>query len=289
MDSGGRLQLVLAEGQLPGRTVRPDLTWWGASKPEWSPDGTRVLLRDRDLKTYIATTAGVVTELTSAWGQWQWLTNDELVSVHDEAGKPISESRRMLARMDPRTGRVTNERPISASVEPGLVSPDARWIAFVQSGPHGPNPGYVFEIGTDRLIKLNDDGGGVGWLPDGRLVVGFEGGVDAVRLDTLARERIFGAHGQILAQPHSAAVVVADPQGVLWTVTPGSAPVRTPARSPSSAAMHTLSADGVWVSFTEQISAAFPAVPSERSGVVNLKTGAVSYACDRECRWLSIR
>lgn len=289
MDLGGRLQLRLAEEQLPGRVIRPDLTWWGANVPEWSPDGTRVLLRDRDLRLYIATRTGSVIELSSAWGQWQWLTNDELVSVHDEPGKTIPESRRLLARMDARTGRIISERVVPVAVQPGLVSLDALWIAFSEPGPHGPTAAFAFEFATDRLVKLTDAGAPIGWLPDGRLVLGIEGSVEVITLDTLSRERVFGAHGQVFAQPHHTAVVVADPQGVVWTVVPGSTPIRTTMPSSFRGAMHSLSSDGQWLSFTEVIDAIFPAVPSQKTGVVSLRTGAISYACERECRWLAIR
>lgn len=284
---GGRLQLVEATGSLPGVAAHPDLTWW-TGPAMWSPDGTQALLSDRDGAVFIRDRAGSLTQLSglASWGNWQWLANDQIASIHQRGSVAALET--LFARVDARTGRTIEETVIPNGVTSGSFSPDGKWLAFSQPGPHRPLPAYAFEFATKRLTKVTDGGIVGGWLPDGHLVIwNDEGTVEALSPSTNDRLRIKERVVQVLAQPHSRTVVMTDRDGGVWSVVPGD----TPAKSPTvlRAQLHSISADGQWVSFTEPIERIYPDVSSARAGVLHLATGKVAYACERDCEWLTIR
>lgn len=289
---GGRLQLVAAEARFPGRVMHPDLTWWGANIPRWSPDGSQVLLRDRDSTVYVGSvTSGFQSLPVGRLGPWDWISTTEIATIHQRGGggAPLENT---FVRADVRTGRITHERQVPLGVTmSGTFSPDGKWLVYAQVGPHRPMPTYSFELATQRQIVLSDAAVPAGWVADGRAVLsGDDGVVESVAPDGQRRERIFTGASRALAEPHTnVVVVIARDQGV-WTVRSGASPIRTPIVAPAEGfQLHSLSQDADWASFTQSLPRPFPDIGSAKAGVLHFQSGRITYACDRDCQWLAIR
>ena len=292
MMMGGRLQIVAAEARFPGRVMHPDLTWWGANIPRWSPDARRVLLRDRDLTVYIGTIgAGFQPLAVTRLGNWEWISPSEIASVHQRGGggAPLDN---VFVRADARTGRIIDEQQVPLGVTmSGTFSPDGKWLVYAQTGPHRPMPTYSFELGTQRQVVLSDGAVPAGWVADGRAVLSRDDGtIELLAPDGQRRETIFTGAATALAEPHTNVILVVDREKRVWMARSGTPAVPSPVVMPANGLQfHTLSADGEWASFTEPIPRSFPEIGSQRAGVVHLPSGRIQYACERDCQWLAIR
>ena len=292
MMMGGRLQIVAAEGRFPGRVMHPDLTWWGANPPRWSPDGRQVLLRDRDTTVYIGTIgAGFQPLAVGRVSGWEWISATEIASVHQRGGggAPLEN---VFVRADARTGRVIEERllPLSVTMS-GTFSPDGKWLVYAQAGPHRPMPTYSIELATQRQVTLSDGAIPAGWVADGRAVISRDDGViELVAPDGQRREVLFTGAAAALGEPHTNAVLVVDREKRVWVAKSGTSPVRSTVVMPADGfQLHSLSADAEWASFTQPIPRPFPQIGSWRAGVVHVPSGRFEYACERDCMWLAIR
>lgn len=289
---GGRLQIVAAEARFPGRVMHPHLTWWGANIPRWSPDGRRVLLRDRDNTVYIGTIgAGFQPLAVGRLGSWEWISPSEIASVHQRGGggAPLEN---VFVRADAQTGRVIDEQQVPLGVTmSGTFSPDGKWLVYAQAGPHRPMPTYSFEFGTQRQVVLSDAATPAGWVADGRAVLSRDDGtIELLGPDGQRRETIFTGAATALAEPHTNVILIVDREKRVWMGKSGSPAVRSPVVMPANGLQfHTLSADGEWASFTEPMPRPFPEIGSQRAGVVHLPSGRIHYACERDCQWLAIR
>lgn len=292
MKMGGRLQIVAAEARFPGRVMHPDLTWWGANVPRWSPDGRRVLLRDRDNTVYIGTVGvGFQPLAVGRVSGWEWISPSEIATVHQRGGggSPLEN---VFVRVDAQTGRVIHEQQVSLGVTmSGTFSPDGKWLVYAQPGPHRPMPTYSFEFATQRQVVLSDAAVPAGWVADGRAVLSRDDGtIELLAPDGQRREALFSGAATALAEPHTNVVVIVDREKRVWMAKSGTPAVRSPVVMPADGfRFHTLSADGEWASFTEPIPRPFPQIGSERAGVVHLPSGRIQYACERDCQWLAIR
>ena len=286
-------RLMFASGSLPGRATRllTDRVFTGT----WSPNGerfvasagTRLLMGDRD---------GNVRQLTDLRDLHPtaspiWSGDGELLVSVTRDGK-----QQWLVRLDSRGGGILDQRDLAMELAPYAPSPDGKWILAVDQRA---GTGVLYELATKRLITAAAGESFAAWLGDGRVLVSFlddkgahlnarrpEGGstetlIDLVGIPLLPAVAAGGRVAIVEAQ-------TGDPAGprAIWLITPGERPVRV-AKDLGRVYFPKPSRDGRYVGFSEMAPGTGPA--KVRTGVIEVATKRVVYACDAGCAVLDVR
>lgn len=286
-------QLMFAAGGLPGSVARllEEHVYTGT----WSPSGerfvvssgTRVLIGDRhgqvkqlvDLRDRLPTAPA------------QWVSDREIVLSTTPDGR-----RQLLVHLDPSSGTVLDEREMPADILPYASSPDGRWLLAVQRRGRA---GVLFEPSTGRVVMPGDREAYAAWLGDGRILVSVldregahlvarkaDGGGDQVLLDLdgvpLLPATSNGGRVAIVEEQTGSS---SGPRSI-WVVAPDQTPVRV-ARDLGAVYLPKASRDGRYVSFSE-VSARGLDV-KVRTGLIEIATKRMTYACDEGCAVLDLR
>jgi Tol biopolymer transport system component len=193
--------------------------------PRWSPDGSRIVFYSNrsghfDLWSLRADGSGLE-PLTRTSGPPLlnpiWSPDGRLVAcgvgTRNEAA--LVDLSQPLARRAPRLLPPIGKETFAA----GSWSPDSRWLAGQRNDEAGVSlPGiYLYSLETGRYEKLTDEGLTLGWLRDGRTILGIaRDGGEILAIDRATRQvrRVLGPPGN---SSYSGAVVSPDGR-VLYTL-----------------------------------------------------------------------
>ncbi len=285
-------RLMFANGSLPGKAAR--LLSAPVFTGSWSPNGerfvatsgARVFLADRDGQ------AKQLTELRDLQptGPPLWNGDNEL-----HIGATRTGQQQWLVTLDSRTGQILDQRDIGVGIQPYASSPDGKWILAVD---HRAGTGVLVEIATGRRIDAGPRESFASWLPDGRILVAVElergSRIMARRPDGGTTETLLELDGLPLLPAVASGSRVAivegqNPDGSgprsIWLVSSGQEPVRV-ARGLGRVYSPKPSHDGRFVGFSEVVSGTPITV---RTGVIEVATGRIEYACDAGCAVLDVR
>lgn len=304
-DAGG--QLFFTSGTFPGRPARViDPPFWPG---RWSPSGeqyaftsgSRLLIGDRHGEVRLL---GALLDLVPA-GPAIWALEHEIVlTMTRQPGATTGRERGWwLVRADPRTGQLLDQRALPPYLRLDSLSKDGRY-ALAWDGRSGPDPAgqglVLYEPATAREIIPREGESFAGWAPDGRLLVRALRG-QAWRLEARDPE---AREGELLSEfrgPFGLPAIVRgsrialvelqerrpDSPRAIWLVVPGE-PALLLADGLGAVYFATPSRDGRYVAFSEEI--ARPGRPLQlRTGIIEVATKRVTYACDVGCAVLDIR
>lgn len=306
-------RLMFAPGVFPGRPTQVTSLaeiWHGS----WSADG-ELFLAGAGSKVHVGDRAGAVREVADV-GEMR-ITAVAWVGQRRIAAMARGTDQDRVVRADLATGAVEQRSiPAGTRLQPagdqlwGTFSPDGRWV--VPGGPAACRAVRVYDLRADRMIDLVDGvarrGLAIGWLSDSRLVwatcdaggatisvvVGHPDAPPSV-LGTVpftarspgpvvdpARERILISS----SRPGEQGVIVAlGLDGHLTEL------VRLPELTTDRdfGVVHTgvVSRDGRLLSF--RVAEVRNGQPRSRAGFIDLVTGAVTFACEIDCRRLGLR
>lgn len=286
-------RLMFASGSLPGRAARilSDRVYTGT----WSPNGerfiassgTRLLIGDRDGQVRQLADLGDLHPTAPA----VWSGDGELLQSVTRNGE-----QQWLVRLDSRSGAILDQRDLATELAPFAPSPDGKWILAVDQRA---GAGVLYELSTKRLVTAGSGESFAAWLADGRILTSV---LDDVGAHLAARRPEGGASETIVdldgipllpgvAGGGRVAIVesqTGDPAGprAIWLVTPGETPVRV-AKDLGRVYFPKPSRDGRYVGFSEVIPGAGPV--KVRTGVIEVATKRVTYACDAGCAVLDVR
>ena len=287
-------QLMFAEGALPGRAARllGDRVVSGSGSPAGDrfalAAGTRVFTADRHGQVRILAEL----DRRAPTSPPVWLGDKELVVAVTPDG-----ARQLLVHLDPRSGAVLDEREMPSELQPYAASPDGRWILALH---RGEQIGVLFDPRTGTVVRPGQHEAFAGWLGDGRIVVSV---LDGEGAHLLAR-RVDGARGdQVLvdldgvpllpATSNAGSVAIVEQQDgtatgprTIWLLANGATPVRL-AEGLGSIYLPRISRDGKYVSFSEVTSRTGGI--KIRTGVIEVATKKVTYACAEGCAVLDLR
>jgi hypothetical protein len=286
-------RLMFASGSLPGRATRllTDQVFTGT----WSPNGerfvassgTRLLMGDRDGQVRQIADLGDLHPTAPAI----WSGDAELLV-------PVTRDARQqwLVRLDSRTGAILDQRDLAVELSPYAPSPDGKWILAVDQRA---GMGVLYELATKRLVTAGAGESFAAWLGDGRVLVSLlddEGAhLTARRPDGGSAETIVDLDGLPLLPAVTGggrvAIVEAqtgDPYGprAIWLISSGETPVRV-AKDLGRVYFPKPSRDGRYVGFSEVQPGTGPV--RVRTGVIEVATKRVTYACDAGCAVLDVR
>jgi len=308
------IRLLRASGDGRGSPTTPEivgqLVAW-----QWSPDGQQIAVSS-DSQLYVGDESGRLRRIADvglgrAVLPLGWAGNGSVWATEF----PMPDGRlaelggeRSLLRVDLVAGVLERHELENLPAKPVVgISPDGRWLS-VGSGPPEPPCGYivaVYELGTRRLVDVVDASGrpasAFGFLGDGRIVIGqcdlaaqtvelYVGTPGAqptfIASVPLAMRRPVIALGNVNDEilvvasgpdaPQNAYVF--DASGRLLRTLP------LPRVGSGGAIGGSLSRDGRFLAFDVTASSGRP-----RSGVVDLTTGRVTYLCDSDCDYLTLR
>jgi dipeptidyl aminopeptidase/acylaminoacyl peptidase len=285
-------QLMFASGSLPGKAAR--LLASPVFTGTWSPNGERfvassgprVFLADRDGQ------AKLLTELRDLrpTGPPIWDGDNEILFSATRTGQ-----QHWLIRLDSRTGIVLDQRDIAIGVQPYSVSPGGKWLL---AHDHRLGSGILLEVATGRRVQPAERESFAAWLGDGRVIVAVEReqGWDLIarKPESTEAETILELAGLPLLPALSsggrtAVVVSANPDGTgarsIWVLSATGGPVRV-AEALGSVYTARPSRDGRFVAFSE-IQGRSPI--RVRTGLIDVATKKVTYACDAGCAVLDVR
>lgn len=296
LERGGRL--IHATGSFPGRQVRLiDPPFWPG---RWSPSadrfaftsGSRLFLADRD---GAVRSLGELLDLVPA-GPLAWSQDHEIVlTMKKETGAGW-----WLVRIDARTGALVDQRAMpehllleSASESGWILAWDARTRGV------GDTKLILYEPATEREILPRDGESFGGWTHDGRVIVRA---VSGGRWRLEAREpgssegstlSTFSGPFGLPALVHGRHIAVVELQGsrsdsprAVWLVSPGTESIRL-LSDRSGVYYASPSSDGKYVAFSEEVGAGNDV--TLRTGIIDVATKRVTYACERDCAVLDLR
>lgn len=285
-------QLMFASGSFPGRAARllaPPIftgTWSPNGERFVATSGSRVFMGDRDGR------AVQLTELRDLrpTGPPIWSGDNELLVSATRTGQ-----QHWLVRLDSRTGDVLDQRDLPVGMQPYAASPDGRWMLALDLRV---DRGVLVELATGRRVEPAQREAFAAWMGDGRILAVQETEVGsslvARRPDGGASETILELDGRpmlpAVASGSRIALVEAqsrDGMGAraIWLITDGETPVRV-ARGLGRVYFPKPSRDGRFVGFSE-VEEGTPL--RVRTGVVEVATKKVTYACDSGCAVLDVR
>lgn len=285
-------QLMFASGSFPGRAARllaPPIftgTWSPNGERFVATSGSRVFMGDRDGR------AVQLTELRDLrpTGPPIWSGDNELLVSATRTGQ-----QHWLVRLDSRTGDVLDQRDLPVGMQPYAASPDGRWMLALDLRV---DRGVLVELATGRRVEPAQREAFAAWMGDGRILAVQETEVGsslvARRPDGGASETILELDGRpmlpAVASGSRIAFVEAqsrDGMGAraIWLITDGETPVRV-ARGLGRVYFPKPSRDGRFVGFSE-VEEGTPL--RVRTGVVEVATKKVTYACDSGCAVLDVR
>ena len=286
-------RLMFASGSLPGRATRllSDRVFTGT----WSPNGerfvassgTRLVMGDRDGQVRQLTDLGDLHPTAPAL----WSSDAELFISVTRDGR-----QQWLVRLDSRSGAILDQRDLAMELSPYAASPDGKWMLAVDQRA---GAGVLYELATKRLVTSGESESFAAWLGDGRVLVSLLDDVgahlNARRPEGGASETIIDLDGIPLLPAvmggGRVAIVEAqtgDPAGprAIWLLAPGETPVRV-AKDLGRVYFPKPSRDGRYVGFSEVIPGTGPV--RVRTGMIEVATKRVTYACDAGCAVLDVR
>ena len=306
--------LELDPSVLPGEVSSPQLLFTAASfrgRParivdppvfpgRWSPSGDRfaftsgrrLLIGDR---SGAIRSLGELLDLTPA-GPPVWAHDSELVLT---MGRAQPEGW-WYVRIDPASGLLLDQRALPRHLVIESISPDGRSaLAFSSRAPPQPTRAslVLLDLSTGQETMASEIEAFAGWAPNGRLLVRVGGG-DRWQLE--ARDPASSA-GEPVAELAASFDVPVGVRGgriaiveggrrrgasaAIWLVGPGAGPVRVATLDAVYEASP--SGDGRYVAFS--VIEERPGGAHHRSGIVEVATGRVTYACAADCTALRLR
>lgn len=285
-------QLMFATGRLPGRAAR--LLSAPVFSGSWSPNGERFVATSGS-RVFLADRDGQAKQLTEfrdlrPTGPPLWNGDNELLIGATRTGQ-----QQWIVTLDSRTGQVLDQRDIGVGIQPFSASPDGRWLLAVD---HRAGTGVLIEIATGRRIAPGEREGFAAWLADGRILVA----VEQERGSRITARRPDGGHTETLLELDGIPVLPAEASGSrvaivedqdgdgqgprsIWLISAGREPVRV-ARDLGRVYSPRPSHDGAFVGFSE----VSPGGPLRiRTGVIEVATHRVTYACETGCAVLDVR
>lgn len=293
VDAGERSsRLMFATGALPGSATR--LLEERVYSGSWSPSGDRFVVSSGS-RLFVGDRHGQVRQLADLGdlvptAPAVWASERELLLAATR-----DETRQWLVRLDARSGTVLDQRDMPLGLQPYAPSPDGRWLlAFDQRG----GTGVLYEPGSGRRLAPGRREAYAAWLPDGRLLLSVldDEGAHLVARTPERRDdqTLVDLDGIPLLPAVSSAgrVAIVEMQGgqqgprTIWLITAGETPVRV-ATDLGRVYLPVPSRDGRFVSFSEVASGADGA--TVRTGVIEVATKRVVYACAEGCAVLELR
>jgi hypothetical protein len=304
-DAGG--QLLFTSGTFPGRPARViDPPFWPG---RWSPSGeqfaftsgSRLLIADRRGEVR---SLGVLLDLMPA-GSPMWVQEHELIltMTRSPSGTTGRSSGWWFVRVDPRTGQLIDQRALPEHLRLESASKDGRWaLAWDERTASDPSGAalVLHELGTDREIAPRQGEGFAGWAADGRLLIRSERG-HSWRLEARDPE---ATAGEVLAEfrgpfglpvfAHGTRIAVVELQEArpdspraIWLIEEGGSATRL-ADGLGAVYFATPSRDGRYVAFSEELSRSGGSLRL-RTGVIEVASKRVTYACNEGCAILDVR
>lgn len=285
-------RLMFASGSFPGKAAR--LLAAPIFTGTWSPNGERFVATSGS-RVFIADRDGRATQLTELrdlrpTGPPIWSSDDELLVSATRTGQ-----QHWLVRLDSRTGTVLDQRDLPIGMQPYAASPDGKWMLALDLRS---DSGVLLEIATGRRIEPPQRESFAAWMSDGRILAVQETDIGsslvAHRPEGGATETLLELDGRpllpaVAAGPHIAFVESQSRDGMgaraVWLVTTGQTPVRV-ARGLGRIYFPKPSRDGRSIGFSE-VEEGTPL--RVRTGVIEVATGKVTYACDAGCAVLDVR
>jgi hypothetical protein len=285
-------RLMFASGSLPGKAARilsaPLFTG------TWSPNGerfvaasgTRLFLADRDGQVRPLTDLGDLHPTSPPI----WSSDDELIVSVTRNGQ-----QQWLVRLDSRSGTLLDQRDLALDLAPYALSPDGKWILAVEQRA---GTGVLYEHATKRRVAAGPGEAFATWLGDGRVLMSVlddKGSrLTARRPDGGASETILALDGVALlpAVANGGRVAIVEAQTkdgagprAIWLLTAGERPIRV-AQDLGRVYFPKPSRDGRYVGFSE-VAQGTPV--KVRTGVIEVASKRVVYACDAGCAVLDVR
>lgn len=276
-------RLVSVTSTLQRSDIQPSVAWLYTGP--WSPDGTAVVGGDRTGHSYVIWPDSLVGLPTQT--NWTWT---DLTTVSGVA--PGASGGAELWRANARSGQLlTRQALTNVQTQSGAIaSPHGDWVSFSTSVPD-----FFGEAVTASTAGARVSSGAqtqpVGWLPDGRFVfIRLASGAWTVEVRDPARPdaTVVGRFTDLtdaLAQPSADVIVANDIRtNRLWTIR-GTTVAAVPLQSAiiGQITLDSISRDGHTLSFSQPGSGA-----GQRTGIVDLQSGAVTFMCDGGCLKLVI-
>jgi hypothetical protein len=199
--------------------------------------------------------------------------------------------------LDPRSGGRLDEREMPAEIQPYASSPDGKWLLALH---REQGIGVLFEPSSGRILRPTEREGYAAWLGDGRLVVSV---LDKEGTHLVARRPDGAGVDEVLADIDGVPLLPATSNGgrvaiveeqdgtavgprAIWLITPGERPVRL-AKDLGAVYLPRVSRDGRYVAFSEVTSRI--GGMRVRTGLIEVATKKVTYACPSGCAILDLR
>jgi len=268
-------KLILVTRDLKRTEIHNEIHWLFSGP--WSPDGTAAVWGDRDEQSFVIRPDSL-TKLPLPT-QWAWLDAGTV------AGVAQSKDGAQIVRADARTGQIQRRTTIPNMPNAiGTVSPNGDWVGFSTAVPDAP--GEAVTASATARVSSGPRTTPAGWLPDGRFVFVRQSAASTVEVRDPARSdaTVLGKFGDLidaLAQPATPVVVVHDVRtNAMWAIHGTDVRAVPQLSLPQGQVMlESISRDGRTVSFS--LPGAFG--PAQRTGTIDLETGAVTYMCDAGC------
>jgi hypothetical protein len=271
-------RLVSVTSTLQKTNIHPETAWLYLGP--WSPDGTAVVGGDRSGNSYVIWPDSV-THLPRQTN-WTWVGSATLSGIVPKETTSGFE----LLRVDAKSGQVVLRDQIDGDLGLGgsTVSPLGYWASFSTSVPDFL--GEAITVSPQGRVSSGPRTIPAGWLPDGRLVfIRQPGGTATVEVrQPWTSEAVvlgrFEVPTEALAEPSADVIVVHDVRSnQLWTLR-GTALRSVPLQSTftGQVMLESISHDGRTLSFSQPGSG-----ESQRTGIVDLESGAVTSMCNGGC------
>jgi hypothetical protein len=285
-------QLMFASGSFPGTAAR--LLSAPIFTGTWSPNGERFVALSGS-RVFMADRDGRATQLTELrdlrpTGPPIWNGDDELLLSATRTGQ-----QHWMVRLDSRTGTILDQRDLPIGMQPYAASPDGRWMLALDLRT---DSGVLVELASGRRIEPAQRESFAAWMSDGRILAVQETDIGsslvARRPEGGSSETLLELDGRPLLPAVSAGRHIAlvesqsrDGMGAraVWLITTGQSPVRV-ARGLGRVYFPKPSRDGRFVGISE-VEEGTPL--RLRTGVIEVATGKVTYACDTGCAVLDVR
>jgi hypothetical protein len=276
-------RLVSVTNSLQRSNIQPSVAWLYTGP--WSPDGTAVVGGDRSGHSYVIWPDSLVGLPAQTTWTWTDLTTVSGVTAGSGGGAE-------LWRANARTGQLLQRQALSnVQTQSGAVaSPRGDWVSFSTSVPDFFGEAVTASTSGAR-VSSGPQTQPAGWLPYGRFVfIRVASGAWTVEVRDPARPdaTVVGRFTDItdaLAQPSANLIVAHDVRtNRLWTIR-GATVTAVPLQNAIIGALtlDSISRDGHTLSFSQPGSGA-----DQRTGIVDLQSGAVTFMCDAGCLRLVI-
>ncbi len=319
-DSAVPVRLQVASGDAHGRQTTPDMVGPLVYHGPWSPDRQHIIVSNRS-QLYLGDQSGRLRPIADVGDGYTarplgWIGRDTVLAIVSatpggaathEAYKPS------YVTVDVRTGALERHIDENFPAHAFWMAPGGRWTAVGVGPSDAIECGFIeklYDLVTRQFVDIVDASGrsarAFGFLRDGRIVIGQcdrEAGTLELYVGTpgarpspiavvpIAVRRPVLALGSVNDEIFVIASGPAAPQNA-YVFDPSGRLLRRmllPRLASAGAMAAGLSGDGRFMSFDVDA----PVRPGEewayRAGVVDLRTGAVTYLCDSGCDYLYLR